>query len=308
LIDSFAALCLNLIYSSYTLFITGKILMIHLISRLKNDHEHGSKEMAMRLLRDYKNFCTTHIVKAESFSDFLNQVDAARPSMTLLQNITQSLRGMISDNVDSIGNVEDAIINGINQLLKEMELSDQRIYEKTKTFCQTHNVRSVLTHSRSATIEYVLRRLGKSGTLTALTCTESRPLYEGVALANSLSADLNTTIIVDTLADSALKQCDCLMLGADAIDKHGNILNKIGSRLMALSAKDHNIPVICLAEAMKILPEGKVASLSGEHHSATELGHMLNHNISVTNQYFEVVENELLTRIISDQETSDINL
>lgn len=281
--------------------------MIHLITRLKNDHEHGSKEMAMHLLRDYKNFCTTHIVKAESFLDFLNQVDAARPSMAILLNITQRLRAVIPDNGDRTDNLQSTIINEINRLLKEMQLSDQRIYERAKTFCQKHNIHSVLTHSRSSTIEYALRSLGKSGTLTSLTCTESRPLYEGVALANSLSADLNTTIIVDTLADSVIKQCDCLFLGADAIDKHGNILNKIGSRLMALSAKDHNIPVICLAEAMKIIPDCKVASLPEEYHSASELGHILNHNISVTNQYFEVVEKELLTQIISDQNSMKID-
>lgn len=272
--------------------------MFDLIERLKNDHEHGSKDIAIHFLYDCRDWCTTHTITLEQLLDFLNQVDTARPPMVILQNITQRLRGALSKNIDNVG---FAIINEINLLLKEMELSDKVIFEKTKIFCQNSNIHSILTHSRSSTVEYVLRQLGESGTLSSLICTESRPLYEGAALANVLSASINTTIIVDALADRAINQCDCILLGADAIDKHGNIVNKIGSRLLALSAKDHGIPVICLAESMKIIPEISITSLSEEFHSPTELGHTLNKNISVSNQYFEVIENRLLSKIISDE-------
>ena len=219
--------------------------------------------------------------------------------MVIFQNITRRLRGVISDDADNGG---DTIIKEINRLLKEMELSDQRIFERTKVFCQKHNIGSVLTHSRSSTVEYVLRQLGQSDTLSSVICTESRPLNEGVTLANALSAFLDTTIIVDTLADRVMNQCDCVFLGADAIDSRGNIVNKIGSRLLALSAQDHGIPVICLAEAMKIHPEKRVAALPEEFHCAAELGHTLNADISVTNQYFEVIEHRLISKIISDQQ------
>ena len=272
--------------------------MIELLEQLKNDHEHGSKDIAFHFLCDCKDCCATRVINPDEFLDFLNQVDAARPSMVILQNISQRLRGVISEDVDSVSN---AINDMINLLLQEMALSEQLIFERTKVFCQKHNICSVLTHSRSSTVEYALRRLGKAGTLSSLICTESRPLNEGVALANALSTSINTTIIVDALTDTVMNQCDCVLLGADAMDKHGNILNKIGSRLLALSAKDHGVPVICLAEAMKIHPKKRVTSLSAEFHSASELGHLLNKNISVTNQYFEVVENSLLSTIISDQ-------
>lgn len=124
---------------------------------------------------------------------------------------------------------------------------------------------------------------------------------EGVALANALPASIPTTVIVDALADPLMSQCDCVLLGADAIDCHGNIVNKIGSRLLALSARDHGIPVICLAESMKMLPANSVTLLSAERHSAAELGHRLNANIV---EYFEVIENSLLAKIISDKNTS----
>jgi len=273
--------------------------MIELITQLKNDHEHGSKDIALHLLRDCRDCCTNHAVNPHNFLDFLNQVDAARPSMVILQNITQRLRIILADNID---NANQAIISGINLLLKELELSEQHIFERTKAVCQKRHIHSVLTHSRSSTVEHILKRLGKAGVLSSVICTESRPLNEGVALANALSAYLNTTIIVDALVDTVMQQCDCVLLGADAMDSRGNILNKIGSRLLALSAKDHGIPVICLAESMKIHPTNLVADLPGEFHSGAELGHTLHNDILVTNQYFEVVEKALLSKTISDQD------
>ena len=181
-----------------------------------------------------------------------------------------------------------------------MQLSEVRIFERSKAFCQVNNIANVLTHSRSSTVENVLRRLAHEGILSSIICSESRPLNEGVAMANALSRDIKTTIIVDALADSVMPQCDCVILGADAIDKQGNILNKIGSRLLALSAKDHGIPVICLAEAMKVHPQYSVSHLPRESHCAAELGHTTNEKVQVLNQYFEVVENTLLTETISD--------
>ena len=270
------------------------MLMSDLIERLKNDHEHGSKEIAEHFLCDCRGWCATRTVNPDKFLDFLNQVDAARPSMVILQNITQRLRRVIS------GDIGDAVINEIDLLLKEMARSEQLIFAKADDFCQNRNIRSVLTHSRSSTVEYVLKQLGKSGTLLSLICTESRPLNEGVALANAVSDSVNTTIIVDALVDTVMNQCDCVFLGADAIDQSGNILNKAGSRLIALSAQAHSVPVIGLAETMKIIHGHSVASLSGEFHAAAELGHILNNDISVINQYFEVIENRLLSKIISD--------
>lgn len=111
---------------------------------------------------------------------------------------------------------------------------------------------------------------------------------------------IHTMVIADTLVDSVMDRCDCVILGADAVDTSGNIFYKIGSRMIALSAKDHEIPVICLAESMKIHPTMNVGELPGELHGDSEFGHELKKNISIRNQYFEVVESNLITRLISD--------
>lgn len=273
--------------------------MLGLITRLKNDHEHGSREIAQFFLLDCRAWCSHHLVDPEQFLDFLNQVETARQSMVIFQNITHRLRKLISLDREGLGR---RIVNEINLLLKELALSERLILERTRVFCQSRNIHSVLTHSRSSTVESVLKQLGKSKLLSSVFCTESRPLNEGAALANALTPYIHTTLIVDALADSIVRQCDCVFLGADAMDKQGYVLNKIGSRLIALSAKDHGIPIICLVGSMKIHPTKRVASLPLELQPSAELGHLLNNNLSVINQYFEVVEKDLFSAIISDQE------
>ena len=276
--------------------------MNRLIELLKNDREHGSKDVARYFLVSLKDWCNQNITLSQEFPDFLNHVRASRPSMVIIQNIARRLEKCNSNGDSDLSTI---IMNEVQTLLSEMKDADHRIYQNTKIFCQKWNIHSVLVHSRSSTVEYVLSLLGKSGLITSLICTESRPLNEGVAMAKALSKTIKTTVIVDALADQVMNTCDCVILGADAVDKSGNILNKIGSRLIALSAKDHGIPVICLAESMKTHPTLSVRELPAEFHSYSELGHVLNKEISVRNQYFEVVESGLISQIISDQNVSN---
>lgn len=276
--------------------------MNRLIELLKNDHEHGSKDVARHFLLSLKDWCSQNITSSQEFQDFLNRVRASRPSMVIIQNIALRLEKCSSNGG---GNLSTIIMNEVQMLLSEMQKADHRIYRNTKLFCQKRNIHSVLIHSRSSTVEYVLRLLGEAGLITSLICMESRPLYEGVTMANALSKTIKTTVIVDALADRVMDKCDCVILGADAVDKPGNILNKIGSRLIALSAKDHGIPVVCLAESMKIHPALSVWELPVEFHSNSELGHVLNKEISVRNQYFEVVESGLISQIISDNNVNN---
>ncbi len=271
--------------------------MIKLIESVKNDHEHGSKDVARQFLISLQNLCIDKDIQKSQILDILHQISIVRPTMVIIQNIAHRLELFLSEDGD---NVSREITMGIETLLKEMDKSDDRICQNAELYFQKHNIHSILTHSRSSAVEYTLSRLGKSGVLSSLICTESRPLNEGVTMANALCKDIKTTVIADALADGVMDECNCVILGADAVDKSGNILNKIGSRLIALSAKDHGISVICLAGSMKIHPQLNVEELSGGFHSGSELGHVLNKNVSIRNQYFEIVESGLITKIISD--------
>jgi translation initiation factor 2B subunit (eIF-2B alpha/beta/delta family) len=134
----------------------------------------------------------------------------------------------------------------------------------------SHEPISILTLSESSTIRQGLRHAAESGFVLDLRILESRPLYEGVALAGSLGEELITeqsppggaphkiTIYTDASAALASLDINVLVLGADRIASSGAVSNKTGSLPATLSAK-HVCPtakVVVLGESDKIAPPG----------------------------------------------------
>lgn len=160
--------------------------MIKLIETILNDHEHGSKDVAKRFLVALQNLCEDKNLLKPQILEILYYVSIARPSMVIFRNIAHRLEKILSEEPS---NASIAITNGIKTLFVEMTSSDNQICQNAERYFKKHNFHSVLTHSRSSTVEYTLKILGQSGILSSLICTESRPLYEGVAIANALSND-----------------------------------------------------------------------------------------------------------------------
>ncbi|KAK1246301.1 hypothetical protein MKX08_000103 [Trichoderma sp. CBMAI-0020] len=124
----------------------------------------------------------------------------------------------------------------------------------------------ILTLSSSSTITASLIHVLSSDSSRPLDIhiLESRPLFEGVRLAQRLSsiaqtnAKTNVSITLHTDASAALasQNAHVLLLGADLIDRSGNVSNKTGS-LPAVLAARHVSPgakVVVVAEKEKILP------------------------------------------------------
>uniref|UniRef100_A0A383WBQ4 Nudix hydrolase domain-containing protein n=1 Tax=Tetradesmus obliquus TaxID=3088 RepID=A0A383WBQ4_TETOB len=101
-------------------------------------------------------------------------------------------------------------------------------------------------HSSSSSVS-------KGPGLSVIVC-ESRPLCEGVSMARRLAAaGLNVTLITDAQAGVFVEQADVVLLGADAVTPDG-VVNKVGSRLLALAAKAAGVPVVAVTECLKVSP------------------------------------------------------
>lgn len=89
--------------------------------------------------------------------------------------------------------------------------------------------------------------------LSVIVC-ESRPLCEGVAMAQRLAAaGLQVTAITDAQAGVFVEEADVVLLGADAVTPAG-VVNKVGSKLLALAAKAASVPVVAVTDSLKITP------------------------------------------------------
>jgi translation initiation factor 2B subunit (eIF-2B alpha/beta/delta family) len=79
-------------------------------------------------------------------------------------------------------------------------------------------------------------------------------VYEGLELASELaSANIDTTVVADAALVNELQDADIVLVGADAIASSG-IINKIGTRGVAIAAASYAIPVYVLCGTEKLVP------------------------------------------------------
>lgn len=110
----------------------------------------------------------------------------------------------------------------------------------------------VLTHSSSGTVFETLRRAGRR--ISEVVCTVSLPGGEGRPFARRLEKEgFTVTVIGDAEIGRAAAEATIALVGADAVTEDA-VVNKVGTRLVALAARDAGIPCYALAGTTKLLP------------------------------------------------------
>ncbi len=101
---------------------------------------------------------------------------------------------------------------------------------------------AVFVHCHSSSVMAALKLAFRQGKRFRVFCTESRPFFQGRISAKELSAlGIPVTMMVDDAALFFLKREKAqkiVFVGADAITSRGELVNKIGTSMMALAAKE----------------------------------------------------------------------
>lgn len=123
----------------------------------------------------------------------------------------------------------------IDDLVFKLIKNDSRIF----THCHSTNVVKALVYSH------------KRGKRFEVYNTETRPLYQGRRTAKELNkAGIKVTNFIDSAASIAIKGCNLVLLGADALLQN-SVINKVGSGMFAQIAFDNKIPVYIVADSWK---------------------------------------------------------
>lgn len=158
---------------------------------------------------------------------------------------------------------------------------------------------TVLTHSRSGTVERVLAQLAQEGSVRALIVTTSLPGGEGTALAQALTArGVDVMLIADAAVGWAVPRVDAVVLGADSVRADGSLVNKVGSLPLALSARQAGVPVYVLCESLKIAPAGWPLTL--EEMDPAELLPASAPHLRARNPYFDHTPADLIAAVITE--------
>jgi translation initiation factor 2B subunit (eIF-2B alpha/beta/delta family) len=153
----------------------------------------------------------------------------------------------------------------------------------------------VMTHSSSAAVFDTLMAAHSSGRRFRVIATESRPMREGVGLARALSqAGVDVTLIVDAAAGRFIPGTSLILLGADSVGSEG-VVNKIGSLLIALAARECGRAVYAVCASDKLRPPGWTLPQEAPKDSAEVEPHL-----PCANYYFELVPLHLFKGVITE--------
>jgi methylthioribose-1-phosphate isomerase len=179
---------------------------------------------------------------------------------------------------------------------------------------------TVLTHCNAGALatagDYgtalgVIRGAIDAGKKVAVIADETRPFLQGARLtAWELQKDnIPVTVITDNMAGHIMKQgkIDAVVVGADRIAANGDAANKIGTYMVAVLAKRHNIPFYVAAPISTIdlnCPTGDEIPI--EERDPREVTHVRENQLTpdgvdIHNFAFDVTPNELIAAIITDK-------
>jgi ribose 1,5-bisphosphate isomerase len=158
----------------------------------------------------------------------------------------------------------------------------------------------VLTHSRSSTVLCSFIEARRAGRDFSVVATESRPMFEGRALSEALAGEgIAVTLIADAAASLVMDRVDFVFVGADKITAQ-YLVNKIGTRMIALAARERGVPVYALCDTSKFICADYLTSLVRNEKSANELWPDAPSRVATMNPYFEHTPLPYLTGIITE--------
>lgn len=201
-----------------------------------------------------------------------------------------------------IGELERTLIKErkLDKFFSKYDLLFENVYDKIfnniPLSLKKHD--KIITLSNSRTVLEILLRLKKTNRkLSAIVC-ESRPKFEGRILAKKLAEEgIPIELITETMIYEKVQSADCAMIGADAILKNGDVVNKTGSSLLALACKNFNKPFYVIASKEKFRSNN---ARSQKEMPPEEIWRHHHENIQIKNFYFEKIDKALITKIISD--------
>jgi translation initiation factor 2B subunit (eIF-2B alpha/beta/delta family)/ADP-ribose pyrophosphatase YjhB (NUDIX family) len=110
----------------------------------------------------------------------------------------------------------------------------------------------VLTHSYSSTVRRALELCVKSKHELTVYVTESSPGLEGKQLAKDLiGIGVPVRLIADSAVGSVISDVDMVVVGADSVLGDGSVINKIGTRKIAVIAEEEEVPFCVVCESAK---------------------------------------------------------
>ncbi|MDX1611797.1 MAG: ribose 1,5-bisphosphate isomerase, partial [Candidatus Thermoplasmatota archaeon] len=128
---------------------------------------------------------------------------------------------------------------------------------------------------------------------------ETRPWRQGIITARQLAeAGLPVAFMVDAAMGEALDRAEAVITGCDTLAANGDVVNKIGTRLLSLAAQDAGVPFYVAAESFKVDAQaGTGADVPIEERDDAEVLETPPAGVEVVNPVFDVTPARRVARV-----------
>jgi methylthioribose-1-phosphate isomerase len=216
----------------------------------------------------------------------------------------------------------------VDQIKARLEQEARAIHDEDVASCRAMGAHGatvvpqtarILTHCNAgalATAGYgtalgVIRGAVECGKHVVVLADETRPFLQGSRLtAWELTRDgIDTTVITDNMSGAMMRggQVDLVVVGADRIAANGDVANKVGTYMVAVLAKENNIPFYVAAPISTIdlsTPDGSTIPIEERNQKeVTHLGptRLTPEAAKTRNPAFDVTPHRYVTGIITEK-------
>ncbi len=269
-----------------------------------------------------KNFVGTTVADLEDELEFISDVLAkTRPTaVNLFWAIDRMNRTFQKAKAEgkSVSEVKQILLQDAKDIHEE-DIESQRLIAQFGGELLADND-TVLTHCNAGALATggvwgtalgVIRGAVDQGKHISVIADETRPYLQGARLTawELMQDDIPVTLITDNMSGHIMKKgsIQAVVVGSDRIAANGDVANKIGTYMVAVLAKRHNIPFYVAAPLSTVdlnTPTGDEIPI--EERGPREVTHVKDiqlapGGVGITNYAFDVTPNDLVTAIITEK-------
>ncbi len=263
-----------------------KSMQREILKNILSNKTSGSSEILSML----NNYFLSNISNRKLFNNSILMVQSKLSHFAAIDNYLNKLSGILK--LKKADLLEEYLVNFKFEGNSQFKIIFDKIFNKLPS------AKSILTISKSGTLINIFKMWHKRKSNLKLTITESRPANEGKLMAKELlKTGLKVELITEAMSGIFIPKTDAVIIGADAVLKNGNVINKSGSLSLAVLCKYYKKPFYVLTTKSKFVNRN---SYKTSEESPDLIWKFAHPNLRAINIPFEEIYKKLITEIISE--------
>ena len=285
----------------------------HVFDEIRNMNVKGGSPFgraaawAFKLATEQNSYQSYDDLKV-SFEKIASILIELKPTMATIHNVNSLVLNFIQENQhEDVLSLSQKVSHLCEKIINYSFSSVERLAEYGANLIYSKPDCTILMHSYTSSLMSIFEKAKGKGSSFEVICTESRPLRESrVAIKKLKELGVSVRLIIDASVCEYLPKVDMVLVGADSITWHGDIANKIGTKMIAKLAASYQVPVYVASEILKIdkrTLHGYIVKLEKRDRSEVVDNTPFEHipDLQVENQFFDLTPCSLIQAIICEE-------